>query len=97
MSRKKIQELAEAKPFASLGPGNRQECMIHVSWSGLGDAGDDGRGHLVMRGRVTADLGLDDVPTPPFSPEEMQDITRAAKMAALKCLRDRKSIVRGGR
>ena len=54
MSRKKIQELAESKPFAKLGPGKRQECMIHVAWSGLGDSGDDGRGHLVMRGKAVS-------------------------------------------
>jgi hypothetical protein len=69
-----------------------EECMIHVAWSGLHDRGDDGRGHLVQRGKVTADLGLDHVPDPPFTNEEMQEITRAAKFEALKCLRRRPKV-----
>jgi hypothetical protein len=96
MSRNKVKELAAAAPFASLSGGkSSQECMLHVYWTAMNDAGDNGSGHLVMRGRVTADLGLDNVPVPPFSSEEMQEIMRAAKMGALKCLRNRKSIVKG--
>jgi hypothetical protein len=90
-SRRQIVELARKGTFKNLGPvRGAQECMLHVYWSGLGDAGDDGRGHIVQRGRVTADLGYDGVPDPPFTDEEMQDIMRAAKMEAGRCLARRK-------
>lgn len=80
--------------FASLDAGGDQETMIHVYWSALGDARDlreGGRGHLMQRDRVSASLGLDCAPDPGFTNDEMQSITFAAKMAALKCLRQRKS------
>ena len=83
-------KLADA--FASVsGVGDhREECLIHVYWTGLWDPNDSGRGHLLRRGEVSADLGLDAVPAPPFTDEEMQAITRAAKIQAIKCLRARK-------
>lgn len=82
------------KAFASHDAGGGQETMIHVYWSALGDARDlreGGRGHLMQRDRVSASLGLDCAPDPGFTSDEMQTITRAAKMAALKCLRMRKA------
>jgi hypothetical protein len=66
--------------------------MIHVCWSGYGDARDvrdGGMGHRMMRDKVTANLGFDQAIEPGFSEEEMQTITYAAKMAALKCIRTR--------
>lgn len=79
------------KAFASLDAARpREEAMIHVYWSGLGDARDardGGRGHLMQRDKVTANLGLDRAPDPGFTDNEMQQIAFAAKMAALKCLR----------
>lgn len=72
MSRRRAQPRAD----------KRQEVMLHVYWSALNDKDDDGRGHLVQRDRVTADLGLDVVPDPPFTPDEMQKIMFAAKFAA---------------
>lgn len=80
-------------PFESLaGAGERrQECLLHVAWSGLHDPDDDGRGHQRLRGHVIADFGLDAVPTPPFTAEEMERITFAAKMQAIRCLRARKT------
>ena len=96
MSFRDVQRAAKAKPFARLSADHsEQECMIYVAWSGLGDPGDDGSGHLRMRARVTADLGLGRVPDPPFTSDEMQTITHAAKMEALRCLRRRKAR-RGG-
>lgn len=68
----------------------RQECMIGVHWTGLNDPGDDGRGHNVFRDMSHADLGLDGVPDPPFTREEIQRILFAAKMEALKCLQARR-------
>ncbi len=80
--------------FASIGSGLPQEVMIHVYWSARGDARDardGGRGHLMQRDKVTADLGLDQAPDPGFTGAEMQAITFAAKIAAIKCLRLRRS------
>jgi hypothetical protein len=68
----------------------RQECMIGVHWTGLNDPGDDGRGHNLFRDMAHADLGLDGVPDPPFTRDEMQRILFAAKMAAIKCLHNRR-------
>ena len=88
-----MRDLKARRAFSSLaaGPGGRgPECMIRVSWSAAFDKNDDGDGPLLRRGEVTADLGLDSPPEPCFTDREMQDITFAAKMAALKCLRQRK-------
>lgn len=94
MSKKHIQDLVESGAFASAcGAHTPEECLIHVYCSGLRDPQDPGRGHLMQRGMVSADLGLDGVPSPPFTSDEMQLILRAAKMQALKCLRARKSAV----
>lgn len=79
--------------FSSIGSGLPQEVMIHVYWSARGDARDareGGRGHLMQRDKVTADLGLDLAPDPGFTEAEMQTITYAAKTAAIKCLRLRR-------
>lgn len=64
--------------------------MILVAWTGLGDTADKGRGHTELRGRTMADLGIDEVPDPPFTNDEMQSIGRAAKFEALRCLTRRK-------
>lgn len=78
-------------PFESLtGLAVGKEFLLHVYWSGLDDGGDDGRGHLVQRGKVTADVGLENFPDPPPTAEEMQQVMFAAKMALLKILRQRK-------
>jgi hypothetical protein len=78
------------KAFASLDAGPAHvESMIHVYWSGYGDARDardGGMGHRMMRDKVTASLGLDHAVEPGFTEDEMQAITFAAKLAALKCL-----------
>lgn len=82
-----------AKAFASLDGGQpKEEVMIHVYWSALGDARDKregDHGHRMQRDKVTASLGLDRAPDPGFTEAEMQSITYAAKMAAIKCLRQR--------
>jgi len=92
--RSEIKRLAEARAFSNYGPiRGAQEVMIHVYWSAVNDAVDelhDRRGHLLQRGKVTADLGLDAVPDPPFTRAEMELITYAAKGQAIKCLRARK-------
>jgi hypothetical protein len=78
------------KAFASLDAAGGKETMIAVYWSGYGDARDardGGMGHRMQRDKVIASLGLDRCPDPGFTPEEMQSIAYAAKMAALKCLR----------
>lgn len=75
---------------AARGP---EEVMVHVYWSALGDARDKregGHGHRMQRDKVTASLGLDRAPDPGFTEAEMQSITFAAKMAAIKCLRLRR-------
>jgi hypothetical protein len=80
------------KAFASCDANGGQETMIHVYWSALGDVRDTregGHGHRMQRDRVSASLGLDRAPVPGFTPDEMQTITHAAKMAALKCLSER--------
>lgn len=82
------------KAFASLDAGPAHvESMIHVYWSGYGDARDardGGMGHRMIRDKVTASLGLDHAIEPGFTGNEMQTIAFAAKMAALKCLRARR-------
>ncbi len=90
MSRKIIKQLVDANAFSSLsGMGRqRQEVMITVGWSCFG-AGD-GQVEHVQRGRVTADLGLDAIPDPHFTSDEMQRIAFAAKREAHRCLRDRR-------
>lgn len=78
--------------FASCDANGGQETMIHVYWSALGDARDareGNNGHRMQRDRVSASLGLDRAPDPGFTPDEMQTIARAAKMAAIKCLGER--------
>lgn len=78
-------------PFKNLGPvQGAKEFMLHVHWSGLDDGDDDGRGHLLRRGTVVADVGLENFPDPPPTDEEMQQVMFAAKMALLKVLRQRK-------
>ena len=59
-----------------------EEFLIRVSWSRTPD-------HKIMRGMVTADVGLPP-PDLPLTDAEMQDVTFAAKMAVLKALRLRK-------
>ena len=68
------------------------EVMLRVSWSCLNHA--DGQPQHCRRGEVMLDLGLEQVPDPELTGEEMQRIAFAAKMAALKVLSARK---RGGR
>lgn len=97
-----FKKLINPKAFASSmlvtpnqleGGRPQEEVMLHVYWSALGDARDvreGGQGHRMQRDKVTASLGLDRAPDPGFTKSEMQDITFAAKMAALKCLRARK-------
>ena len=58
-----------------------EEFLLRVSWSAAPD-------HQVRRGEVMADVGLP-CPEPPPSREEMQQVTYAAKVALLKCLRKR--------
>jgi len=90
----RMRELKEKRVFSSLtqGPSGERvpEYILRVSWSAAFDPMDDGRGHLVRRGEVTANLGIEGVLDPPFTNREMQDITFAAKMAVAKCLRLRK-------
>lgn len=59
-----------------------EEFLIRVSWSCAPD-------HKILRGTVTADVGLPP-PKPPLTNAEMQAVTFAAKMAVLKALRLRK-------
>jgi hypothetical protein len=80
----------EGRSIACLGRAIAK-CLLHVYWTGLHDPADPGQGHLLQRGKVSADLGLDAVPNPPFTNEEMQQIMFAAKMQAIKCLRARRS------
>jgi hypothetical protein len=59
-----------------------EEFILRVAWSSTPN-------HLIRRGEVMADVGLPP-PDPPLTDAEMQQITFAAKMEALKCLRRRK-------
>lgn len=62
------------------------EVLLHVYWTT--NAG--GNNHFNMLNKVSADLGLTEPPSPPFTREEMEKIMFAAKMAALKCVYARK-------
>lgn len=64
------------------------EVLLHVYWTKHTSDDGDRSGHLSMRGKVSADLGLET--SPDFTAAEMEQITFAAKMQALKCLRARK-------
>lgn len=64
-----------------------EEVLIHVYWTGLVGRDDSEGGHRLQRGKVSADLGF--VPKPPLSDAEMQEITHAAKMQAIRCVRKR--------
>ena len=50
-------------------------------------------GHLTMQARVSADMGIG-FPDPAPTNDEMQEVTRAAKMAMAKVLRRRKKAKR---
>ena len=65
----------------------REECMIVVAWTAL-RVGDKQQytTHTTRHGEVSADLGIDKIPDPPFTDSEMQQIAYAAKMAALTCI-----------
>lgn len=65
------------------------EVMLRVSWSVLNH--EDGQPQHARRGEVMLDLGLERAPIPELSPDEMQRVAFAAKMATLKLLRQRKS------
>lgn len=58
--------------------------MLRVSWSCLNHS--DGQQQHARRDEVMLDLGLEAVPDPSFTNDEMQQIAFAAKMAALKAL-----------
>ncbi len=64
-----------------------QEVMLRVSWSCLNHP--DGQQQHCRRDEVMLDLGLEQVPDPAFTNDEMQRIAFAAKIAALKALRSR--------
>lgn len=79
-------KLRGVKKRAAARP-DRHEVMLHVYWSCLdvfSRAKDNS--HLIQRGKVTADLGLDKIPDPPFTNDEMQAIMFAAKMEAIRML-----------
>ena len=74
-----------------------EEFMLQVSWSTNAHPdqkpGDEERGQIkhCRRGQVSLDLGLPFKHGDDFTTEEMHEIAYAAKMAALKALRKRRS------
>ena len=66
------------------------ETMIRVAYSRWRPGCDSGTdGHSVRRGEVIADLGLETDAGKDFTNDEMQLIARAAKFAAIDCIRAR--------
>ena len=61
-----------------------ERCLVVVGYV-------DGRDPLRLIGRVSADLGLDDMPMSPLTMAEMQSVAFAAKMAISKVLVARRS------
>ncbi len=59
-----------------------EDFLLRVAWSAKPD-------HLIRRGEVSADMGLE-LPDPPPTREEMEHVMLAAKGAMLKCIRARK-------
>lgn len=59
-----------------------EEFLIRVSWSCTPN-------HLIRRGEVMADTGLEP-PNPPLTAAEMEKVTFEAKTQVLKCLSLRK-------
>lgn len=70
------------------GPAFAEEAMLYVGYTELREKRITG-GHTIRRGEVMADIGLEKYPNPVFTSEDMQRITYAAKMEALRCLRKR--------
>lgn len=73
--------------------GKGAEVMLGVYWTlltaeELRTTKGFGPGHKIRRGEVVMDTGLDE--NPAFTPAEMQEIARAAKMQMAKCMRARK-------
>jgi hypothetical protein len=60
-----------------------ERCLIVVGYV-------DGRDPLRLLGRVSADLGLDEMPDPPLTMAEMQPVAYAAKMAIARVIVGRK-------
>jgi hypothetical protein len=56
-----------------------ERCLVVVGYV-------DGKDPFRLLGRVSADLGLDDMPDPPLTMTEMQPVAFAAKMAIAKVL-----------
>jgi len=65
-----------------------ERCLVVVGYV-------DGRDPFRLLGRVSADLGLDDMPDPPLTMVEMQPVAFAAKMALAKVLVARKRAAKG--
>lgn len=60
-----------------------ERCLVVVGYV-------DGKDPFRLLGRVSADLGLDNMPDPPLTMAEMQPVAFAAKMALAKVLATRK-------
>lgn len=68
------------------------ETLIHVYYTRWSPDDFDDRGHLLQRGKVSADLGLETGAGVDFANEEMQRIAQAAKFAAIKCIAARAAL-----
>lgn len=86
--RAEVERAASPAPAPERKPAYAQEVMLRVSWSCLNHA--DGQQQHCRRDEVMLDLGLEKLPDPSFTNDEMQRIAFAAKMAALKALSARK-------
>lgn len=65
-----------------------EKCLVVVGYV-------SGRDPFRLLGRVSADTGLEAVPSPALTQEEMQPVALAAKMAFAKVLAARNRRVRG--
>jgi hypothetical protein len=73
---------------ARRGPHDHDgETLLHVYWTHL-PPNSNASAHLVMTNKVTCDLSMES--SPDFTNEEMQAIMFAAKMAAARCIRERR-------
>ena len=96
MKRKRRSTLADVRRAKAAFDRHRsvQEAMgVEVVMIVVGYA--TGREPFRLLGRVSADTGMDAMPDPGLTQEEMQPVAFAAKMAFIKVMRnrDRKSVV----
>lgn len=80
---KRAKKMMDRHRAAKEAMGPMEVCLVVVGYA-------SGREPFRLLGRVSADTGMDAMPHPPLTQEEMQPVAFAAKMAFANVLRKRK-------